>query len=537
MRDEPKCRACDRSAGHGEDLEHCWHTREVDPASEREPITLHQTRGLPPSWRREWDDSPSNPGSLRGRASNLLADLATSTSVQHGCATLHHRDGRDPAFDEASSLTQTGDDNSVPIISKRANIIRGTDEELTRRAAEIWPDRTRYEFLGLLRPKGDHIWIHAQPGAQGVSELLRARGVVRPGEYSQDGDRGILVSADGRCFIEQDWVWRRRLGAARIQSPRSFRATKSYNRPIRPPLEQVCGASRRVESQPKAAAPAILGAGSTTAGVAMGVNDLLAPIQPKSDEFFGDDSRTLVTSIGYPSSAVAVALMAPGGISFAGIAGSASMIGPRHVLTVCHTFTEDGEQHEVRGVAPARRGSSWSDEPVPIEGDGNSKFPHGVRRVQWYYWPNGWDGSGTRYDYGVLILWDQPFMPGYILCGTRPIEDLDYNNANMVGYPGGEKTCKFSPDDDGECGGYAYFEYGETASGYTNHIYHKLDVQEGQSGAPLYWYDDGVRRVFMMHKATYAASAYAKRIRGGNFDSICEWIGNWPSETYDDPEC
>lgn len=538
MADESECGRC---RGPGGPPELAGPSRAGADEHQSDGVDATSQRQVP-SWSREWEVSSPNPAGRRGRASDFDVTGSSSISADHDWAKQHGEE--DPAFEGAraltSSVTEGGDDDGVPMLSTHANVTRGTDEQLVRMVAEEWPNRSKYEFLGLLRPKGEHIWIHGEPGAKSVNELLRKRGIARPDQYSREGDRGILVSADGRCFIEQDWVWRRRVGAACLQRPGVFRATKSHCRPVRPPS----GASCRSGEAP--AKPGENGSSrftfdsdsdsGTSADVAQ-LDQLVAPIQPKADTFQGDDSRTLITSIGYPSSAVAVALMQKGGISFAGNVGSASMIGPRHVLTVCHTFTENGDEHEVRAVAPARRGSSWNDDKVPSEGDGNSKFPHGVRRVKHYYWPLGWDGDSNRYDYGVLILFDQPFMPGYILAGTRPSVDLDYNNANMAGYPLHNKSCKDTPDSDGECGSYAYFEYGETTAGGTNLIYHKLDAQEGQSGAPMYWYDDGVRRVFMMHKGSEGDYGYAKRIRGGNFDSICEWVGDWPSTYYDDPHC
>lgn len=446
---------------------------------------------------------------------------------------------RDPAM--ASNGRPVDRGSRTRILEDSRGVVQGSDEELMRLAASEWPPRERYDYLGLLRPRGDDLWIHSSPGARSVEELMVARGISRRPPTEEHGDRGILVSADGRCFIEQEWVVRRRIGAARLGRRRELGDLHASHRvPVRPPLES--------SRTPRAAGwpgQADLGfandAGALDAGWnALPGGDLAARPHAIGDTEFGSDSRELLTSDQFPWSAVAVAVMDRNDNSgaYSGCVGSAVMIGPRAALTVAHNFSENGSEHTRRGVAPARRGVSWSDDTAPGEGLGNSKYPHGVRRVKWYLWPQGWDGDSNRYDYGVLILWDQPYMPGYIRCGSRAVSDLDYNNANLTGYPLVDKICVASPLPNGHCNCYAYFEYGETTSGGANLIYHQMDAQEGQSGAPLYWYEGDERRVvYMLHKGSEGDYAYAKRIRGGNYDSICEWRGDFPSAHYENPEC
>lgn len=56
-----------------------------------------------------------------------------------------------------------------------------------------------------------------------------------------------------------------------------------------------------------------------------------------------------------------------------------------------------------------------------------------------------------------------------------------------------------------------------------------MDTQPGQSGAPVYRYNGGDRRVIGVHAYGGSGENYARVITKGAGKSLCTWIGKWPS--------
>jgi V8-like Glu-specific endopeptidase len=378
---------------------------------------------------------------------------------------------------------------------------------LLEETSRIEPPEDRFEFLGYLKPANSDVWIHpdVEP-AESLQDLLRERLLEFP-RQDDDAARGILVSADGRVFVERESVYGLRLRALTSMPPEGQSSTRGTDYvgdgEVDPDPED--GEGRDVEAEPK-------------------------------DTIFGSDGRSLRTTSSYPWRAVGVSILRSSGGNWSRGAGSAAMIGPRAALTAAHVISPNGSSFNVLGVAPAARGYSW------CSGSGSNnastcKFPFGLRTVQWYYWPGQWEGGGAKYDYGVLILQDQNWSPGWIRFGYQSTSWLDWRNMNTAGYPAPGKSCSASPDSDGECGGYMYRQYENTRSVYTNVAYHKFDVQEGQSGAPIYNKSGSDRVVYLIHRGSNGTSAWAKRLRSGSFSTVCSWVKNWPSSFFSNVNC
>jgi V8-like Glu-specific endopeptidase len=364
-----------------------------------------------------------------------------------------------------------------------------------RRVAAEWPDADRFDFVGHLKPDNSREWVHeGVVPATSLTELLKSHRIATPGD-KHDAAQGVLITADGRVFLERAEVLERRV--SNLVGMPTAKVSQGYE----------------------------LAAAEEDAIVAY-------------DSVHGDDNRTPVTSSGYPERAVGVSILRrndSGGWNRG--AGSGAMIGPRAALTVAHVISPNGSSWNVLGVAPAARGISYcggGGEPdAPT-----CKFPFGIRRVQHYYWPASWNGDGMTYDYGVLILEDMNWSPGSVAFGYQTATWLDFRSMDMSGYPAPSKECAHAVDDDGECGGYMYHQAAKTNSVFTNTAYYDFDVQEGQSGAPIYDVTSSTGRVvYILHKGSEGPSSYGKRLREGSFSTICDWVANWPSSYFSNPGC
>lgn len=411
--------------------------------------------------------------------------------------------------------------------------------DLLFRTSEIWPDPATYQYLGLLKPAGSKIWIYEEDGGNSVKALLQRHGIRTPYSLDFEVDRGLLVSADGRGFIEREWICRQRLGALGSGPParRTF-SSRDHAGSIGttytgPPVEVPAGPA---PFQPSFSAQSYEPLEPTAP---LSLTDTPRTLHDSNDP---PDDRTPVTTSEWPWRAVGVAVLRfeASDSSWRRNVGSAVMISIRCALTCAHVFT-DGDTFTTVGLASAARGASWPDTGIPVVPvyDPTSKWPLGIRWVQWYYWPDGWEGDGLRYDYGVLVMEDLYLSPGYVNFGTAPAAALAWHNFNMAGYPKSEGECANAIDADGLCGGYMYRQFSYTTNVGANYAFYDFDVQEGQSGAPVYVYDAGEddRIVYILHKGSEGNTQYGKRIRAGNFDAICNWIGNWPSSFWNEPSC
>jgi len=425
-----------------------------------------------------------------------------------------------------------------------------SDAELTfvRETAAIVPDPGTYEFVGYVQPRVGIPWIHEDAPEESVAKLLSKHGTyrsdARDDEEASDSGRGLLLSADGRLFIERDSLFRARLEAEGGEGDhgRTHYAVRDEDRAAESEFHD---APCRDPERPDEVVDLHLANGARAVPAVGPTHEVLvSDDRPTADTFHGGDGRSLVTSSAYPWSAVGVALLrrtSPAGQSSASYSRSTSgtMIGPRHVLTAAHVFTDGNGVDNVLGAAPAARGYNYANDQSPYTECGfTPKFPFGIRRVQWYYWPAQWDDSGLKFDYAVLILRDNcPVLPGYIGWGYQTAHWLNYRYMNMAGYPAAWKKCEASPEGNGDCDGYMYYQYEQTTAVYTNYAYSRFDVQEGQSGAGIYDRSGSDRHVYIIHKGSSGPYTYGKRLRSGSFSTICSWVDNWTSQYGPNPNC
>lgn len=400
-------------------------------------------------------------------------------------------------------------------------------EDALREIAREIPPVDQYEFVGYARLEGEPLWVHDEEPEGTVGEVLAAAGIklgdalqgleLPPGLEETDAARGILVSADGRVFIERLDAFEARL--------------------------------RHIANMPEDGMSGPGDEGWTPPGMEVHRSALWNPSDPAAGGIHGSDQRTPITSTSYPERAVGVAIVRPqansgsvwsGQIRWVG-RGSGGMIGPRAVMTAAHVISSNNNV-VVTAAAPGKRGTSWNgddDDWGPgLNYHSSSKFPYGARRVVWYYWNTGYDGH-PRYDYGALILQDLAWSPGWIRAGHQSTSWLDYRKGwYMFGYPGG--SCANSFDGDGTCGAYMYRIKGETRDVYTNYAIHWLDTQPGQSGAVIYYLKNNDRVAYLINHGNCDGvrdCGVAKKLRSGSYNSICSIVNSYPSSFFSQSDC
>ncbi len=400
-------------------------------------------------------------------------------------------------------------------------------EDALRQLARETPPVDQYEFIGYARLDGEPLWVHDEEPEGTVGEVLAAAGIklgdalqgveLPPGLEETDAARGILVSADGRVFVERLDAFEARL--------------------------------RHIATMPEEGMSGPGHEGWTPPGMETHRSALWNPSDPVAGGIHGADQRTPVTSTSYPERAVGVAIVKPeanSGSVWSGPKrwvgrGSGGMIGPRAVMTAAHVISSNNNV-VVTAAAPGKRGRSWGindDDLGPGPNyNSSSQFPYGARRVVWYFWNTGYDGH-PRYDYGALILQDLAWSPGWIRAGHQSTSWLDYRNGwYMFGYPG--DSCANSFDGDGTCGGYMYRIKGETRDVHLNYAIHWLDTQPGQSGALLYYLKNNDRVAYLINHGSCVGvrdCGVAKKLRSGSYNSICSIVNSYPSSYFPQSDC
>lgn len=263
----------------------------------------------------------------------------------------------------------------------------------------------------------------------------------------------------------------------------------------------------------------------------------------------GVDNRQRVTT----SSAHGVAVKLAAYSTSPGPTCSASMIAPRVFLTAAHCLTDDnGDWSDTKlgasgWIMPAARGQTYSGSDTSLDAD---DAPFGARQVIRFAKPSGWTGTGTKYDYAIMVIGDDaPDNSGAVKWAPTPVQfasescgTLDGANVNLRGYPGRKKTCAdASSEDNGLCGGFAYSEAGPIDQCTDESVFYYHDSQEGQSGAPVYRYsaNSGVRIVVGVNTGTYDTRNWGHKIRTGSYGAICDHVTDPEnlSSYFSNPSC
>ena len=195
------------------------------------------------------------------------------------------------------------------------------------------------------------------------------------------------------------------------------------------------------------------------------------------------------------------------------------LIGPRHVLTAAHVLVSEENPGVTVGdrltVQPARNGRYEPFDAVGIRG--------WQVHPQWIVKKPGEDWSvQTQYDYGLVTLkkdisrWKDESLGGCELaywgapgiCGARSkvgltVAQVMGQEAQATGYPGDRKVATLW-----------------TGSGrisldrYRSFLLHTIDAYGGQSGAPIWFMQDGIPWLVGIHSRP--AKAYSVDATGSN---------------------
>jgi V8-like Glu-specific endopeptidase len=309
-----------------------------------------------------------------------------------------------------------------------------------------------------------------------TADEIRRLDEPRPASY----ELGVAVSPDGRLYRQ-----------TRL-SPPGPQEVRSYN-PNPPDVEPE-------------------GEASTTHGKA-GANKI-----------FGGDNRVLrLPTTFYPWRAMG-SVLAPGGATTSNCSGS--LIGPRHFLTAGHCMHQGGTGKNAgwltnRKVAPGQKGIGV--------------FPNGVKNHAWYFTVSGWfDDADEAYDYGMLVLEDRD--------DTAHLGWLGWRSSNQggghwtFGYPGFSLNCAASPSANGKCDNFLYGDDNQAAlPNIGNMLATEADAQPGQSGSPIYKYNNGDRRVIAVLSYESDDLNWGTRVTSARSSNFCDWIHTFPSAFNDHP--
>jgi V8-like Glu-specific endopeptidase len=164
-------------------------------------------------------------------------------------------------------------------------------------------------------------------------------------------------------------------------------------------------------------------------------------------------------------------------------------------------------------------------------------FPNGVKNHAWYFTPSGWfDDGDEAYDYGMIVLEDRD--------DTAHLGWLGWRSSNQTGghwtfgYPGFSFNCATSPSADGKCNNFLYGDDNELAYPIVGKMLAtEADAQPGQSGSPIYKYNNGDRRVIaiMSYEDPDDELNWGTRVTSDRSSNFCDWIHTFPSAFIDHP--
>jgi V8-like Glu-specific endopeptidase len=312
----------------------------------------------------------------------------------------------------------------------------------------------------------------AQPAMRSLTaDEIRRLGAPRPADY----ELGVAVSPDGRLYRQV------------TLSPAGPQETRSYN--PKPP-----------DVEPEGEASATRGRAGTS-------------------KVFGADNRVLRQPTTFYPWNVMGSVLAPGATTSN---CSGSLIGPRHFLTAGHCMHQGG----------GGKGQGWfTNRKIAPGQKGIGVFPNGLKNHAWYFTVKGWfDEADPAYDYGMLVLEDRDDTAHLGWLGWRS-SGQDGGHWTF-GYPGFSLSCAASPSANGKCDN---FLYGDDSTAINPWFYPTMmgteaDAQPGQSGSPIYKYNNGDRRVIAVMSYESDDLNYGTRVTSARSSNFCDWIHSFPSK-------
>jgi V8-like Glu-specific endopeptidase len=336
------------------------------------------------------------------------------------------------------------------------------------RAPTVLDQRSDWRCVGLA--------TFAPDGTEPVERKLTADEIRRLGEpRPASAELGVAVSPDGRLYRQTR------------PSPPGPAEVRSYN-PSPPDVEPEGEARKRTTM--------------------------------RTNLVLGADNRVLRTATKSYPWRVMGSVMKPGGATTSNCSGS--LIGPRHFLTAGHCMHQGGTGKYAgwlknRKIAPGQKGIGV--------------FPNGVKNHAWYFAPSGWfDDGDPAYDYGMIVLEDRD--------DTAHLGWLGWRSSNQTGghwtfgYPGFSLNCAASPSSDGKCNNFLYGDDNDLAYPIVGKMLAtEADSQPGQSGSPIYKYNNGDRRVIavLAYEDPDDEVNWGTRVTSDRSSNFCDWIHTFPS--------